>query len=42
MSSRILTVVPGTPVEYESDTLLTVPASIMVNPNGGTVSVKPL
>lgn len=40
MSSRILTVVPGTPVEYKSDTLLTVPTSITVNPNGGTVTVS--
>jgi len=40
MSSRILTVVPGTPVEYKSDTLLSVPISITVNPNGGTVTVS--
>ncbi len=40
MSSRILTVVPGTPVEYKSDTLLSVPISITVDPNGGTVTVS--
>ena len=40
MTSRILTVVPGTPVEYKSDTLLTVPITITVNPNGGTVTVS--
>ncbi len=40
MPSRILTVVPGTPVEYKSDTLLSVPISVTVVPNGGTVTVS--
>lgn len=40
MSSRIFTVTPGTPVEYKSGTLLSVPTTITVNPNGGTVTVS--